>query len=234
MSPLFLLYRSVWVVLDWLYPPQCAGCQKTGYRWCEECQGKSPKVSEEHCIFCKRRLPEDGDCSGCLEQRRNLDRVYAWGYHDGPLRQALHKLKYRRDLGLGEVLAKHMIEVANQNSLDVEVVVPVPLGRKRKRERGYNQAALLARPIAMGLGLPYRTAALKRIRETQSQVGLTIEQRRENVADAFQADPKLVSCRKVGLIDDVMTTGATLEASASALKQAGAVEISGLILARTL
>jgi ComF family protein len=143
-------------------------------------------------------------------------------------------LKYRRDLGLGEVLARHLILIAEENTLPQDVIIPIPLGKRRRNERGYNQAALLARPLALALNISYRPRALKRIRETKSQVGLSFAQRRENVSGAFEAVPKLVSGRRVLLVDDVMTTGATLEAAAQALKNAGAADVQGLTLVKTV
>lgn len=234
VPPLFRLYQAIWVALDWLYPPQCAGCQESGFRWCEECRNNTPKVSIKHCIFCESRLPKSGVCACTEERNQYLDKVFAWGLHTGPLRQALHRLKYRRDLGLGEVLARHLILIAEENTLPQDVIIPIPLGKRRRNERGYNQAALLARPLALALNISYRPGALKRIRETKSQVGLSFAQRRENVSGAFEAVPKLVSGRRVLLVDDVMTTSATLEAAAQALKNAGAADVQGLTLAKTV
>ena len=115
---------------------------------------------------------------------------------------------------------------------DVDLIVPVALGPKRLKERGYNQANLLASPCAIRLGVECNQRALRRIRETRSQVGLSIVQRQNNVSGAFIADSKEVGGKRVLLIDDVLTTGATLNACAEALKQAGAVQIFSLTLAR--
>jgi ComF family protein len=155
-----------------------------------------------------------------------------WGLHSGPLREALHRFKYKRDLGLADAFAELLIEVFQRAGEETDLVVPVPLGRKRQRERGFNQAAMLAAAFSGKLGIVYRPGAAKRIRETRSQVGLSVPQRRENVAGAFQADPKTISGKRVLLIDDVLTTGATLNACARALKDAGAAAVVALTLAR--
>jgi ComF family protein len=144
----------------------------------------------------------------------------------------LHQFKYRRDLGLADAFAEHLVSIYTAAQVEVDLVVPVPLGRKRYQERGYNQAALLATAFSGRLGMRCLPAAVKRIKETKSQVGLNIEQRRENVANAFQADARLVSDKRILLIDDVLTTGATLNSCAEALKQAGAVQVITLTLAR--
>lgn len=125
-----------------------------------------------------------------------------------------------------------MVEKLERSCNDVELVVPVPLAPKRQRERGYNQAELLAHAIAGKLGIPFVPSAAKRIRETRSQVGLSIVQRRDNVAGAFWADPRHIDGKCVLLIDDVLTTGATLNACALALRHAGASKIVAMTVAR--
>jgi ComF family protein len=151
---------------------------------------------------------------------------------DGPLRLALHKLKYQQDMGLGDVLSRHLIYLVNGLAWDMDVIIPVPLSDKRLSKRGYNQAALLAHPIALNMKLPYLPKALRRTRETSSQVGLSIEERRENVDGAFMAKENSVGGRSVLVVDDVITTGATLNAIAKALKNGGADRVYGLTLAR--
>jgi competence protein ComFC len=133
---------------------------------------------------------------------------------------------------MGEALSKPLINLACQLNWDLDMVVPVPLGAARQKERGYNQASLLARPLAMQLNLNYRSKALLRVRETQSQIELNREQRKLNVAGAFRADPKNVAGKNVLVIDDVTTTGSTLDSCADALLYAGAGKVYGLTLAR--
>jgi len=116
----------------------------------------------------------------------------------------------------------------------IDIVVPIPLSDKRRKERGYNQVALVAMPLADSLKWLYKPQALKRVRETRSQVGLSLEERRVNVTNAFQADAGLVRDKSVLLMDDVATTGATLSAAASALSVAGAKKVYALTLARAL
>jgi ComF family protein len=115
---------------------------------------------------------------------------------------------------------------------EIDMVVPVPLGGKRQSKRGYNQAAALAKPLSWSLGLDYKPKALRRIRETASQVGLSKPERRSNVFRAFYADKVAVAGKRILIVDDVMTTGATLEACAHTLKQANAEKVYGLTLSR--
>jgi ComF family protein len=158
----------------------------------------------------------------------------SWLVFEGPIRSALHTLKYRRNMGLGDSLARQMASHVRAWDWPIDVVVPVPLGRKRMQERGYNQVGLVAMPLAALNGWKYAPRALARARETRSQVGLSAEERRENVTDAFRASPAQVSSQVVLLMDDVATTGATLSSCAAALLDAGARQVYALTLARAL
>jgi competence protein ComFC len=153
---------------------------------------------------------------------------------EGPIRNTIHSLKYRRNMALGDVLAGPLAAYARKLGWQVDLVVPVPLGKQRMKERGYNQAALLAMPVAYMQEWRYVPGSIFRIRETRSQVGLSAVERKENIADAFQADPAKVSGMAVLLIDDVTTTGATVAACSEALREAGATTIHALTLARAL
>jgi predicted amidophosphoribosyltransferase len=133
---------------------------------------------------------------------------------------------------LGEILARPLIELLKNQDWIIDLIVPVPLGVARLKERGYNQSALLTRPIALAQGISHRPRALTRTRETRSQVGLTFYERRENVAGAFLADSWLVKDCHALVVDDVATSSATLDACAVALIEAGAQKVYGLTLAR--
>lgn len=133
---------------------------------------------------------------------------------------------------MGEMLARHLIDLAASLPWQIDLVTPVPQGLDRKAERGYNQAALLAWPVALAFGWQYRPRALKKIRATRTQVGLSREQRWENVSNAFWADPRMVQGKQILVIDDVTTSGATLDCCAASLIKAGAGAVFGLTLAR--
>jgi ComF family protein len=141
-------------------------------------------------------------------------------------------LKYKGDIALGDVFARPLASQLLSYGWPVNLIVPVPIGVARKSERGYNQAALIAWPVALCAGIAYRPNALKKVRETRSQVGLPASERRTNVAEAFQADPKTVRGKSVLIMDDVTTSGATIEACTNALLSAGANQVYGLTLAR--
>jgi ComF family protein len=147
-----------------------------------------------------------------------------------PIRDALHALKYCRDLGPAQVLPEVLLRVWGELGWPVGVLIPVPLSVQRMHERGYNQAARVAHALGERVGLPVREKMLIRSRETASQVGLTLTERHSNVAGAFRAQE--VSRHCILLLDDVCTTGATLEAGAHALHEAGAADVFAVTVAR--
>jgi ComF family protein len=142
-------------------------------------------------------------------------------------------LKYRGDIALGEILARPLIELTYSHHWVIDAVVPVPIGIARKAERGYNQAAIIGFPLALGCGISYRPDWLVKIRETRSQVGLTLAERQENLREAFKANTESAVGKRVVIVDDVVTSGATMEACSVALLEAGVAETYGLTLART-
>ena len=159
----------------------------------------------------------------------------SWAVFDSPVQNALHTIKYRRNIGgFGDVLARQIVEFVRSLQWTVDLVIPTPLSRKRLKERGYNQVGLVARPLAYELGLQYAPEALSKVRETRSQVGLTVSERRENVSKAYQANPSMVMRKSVLLMDDVATTGSTIAACTEALLSAGAETIYVLTIARAL
>jgi ComF family protein len=143
-------------------------------------------------------------------------------------------LKYNHDLGLSETLSQHLIERFRDLAWPIDVITAVPLSPGRLSERGYNQSGLLARPLSMDQHITYLPGAIYRTRETASQVGLSANERHENVRDAFAARSNLVRQKNVLIIDDVATTGATINFCTYALLQAGARNVYSLTLARAV
>jgi competence protein ComFC len=234
INPVFYnCYRIFWMMLDWLYPPACAGCGAAGQRWCTNCQTNTLDIGMKVCEQCGEPN-HTGRCLYCRHSPPAYTAVRSWAVYGGPVRHALHQLKYRQNLALGDSLSVHLIQLYKKLNWPVDFIVPVPLSRKRKRTRGYNQAALLARPLSLATGIEYRPNALGRIRETVSQVGLSGQERLKNVSGAFTARPELVQGKKIMVIDDITTTGATIQHCATALLSAGAVEVYGLTVARAI
>jgi len=227
-----LLYKGALFLLDLLYPPHCVSCGRAGAWLCDECVAKISFLQPPFCLHCGLPLAKPGLCWQCQQNESYLEGLRSMAWHVSPLQEAVHALKYEgvRVLAapLGELLAQRWV----QDPLPVEVIVPVPLYRLRLRQRGYNQALLLARELATRLSLPLCADVLQRVRNTRSQVGLSRRERWENVWGAFQCSADAFAGARVLLVDDVCTTGATLEASAAALREAGARSVWALTLAR--
>ena len=230
----YRLYRLFWVWLDILYPPQCAGCSETAHRWCPNCQMNTRLVTAPICERCGAVTNGGVLCSRCEAHEPHYRSVRSWAYFDGPVRNAIHRLKYKRDISLGDTFAAPLAKLVLSLDWPLDLIVPMPLSRSRHTQRGYNQAALLARPLAWLSGVACRENAVIRSKDTTSQVGLSLEERRLNVKNAFVASSKFVKGRTVLLVDDVMTTGATMDACALALLEGGATDVYGLTMARAM
>src|SRR5258706_848429 len=229
----YILYRSIWGGLDLVFPPFCGGCRKPGSRWCEDCQKKVQILNGILCDVCGLPQNKAGVCDICFAVRPHFRALRAWAIFDDPLRSALHKLKYGRDLSLGDSLAGQMISFVLALNWPINVIVPIPPGKRRLRDRGYNQVGMIARPLVMALDVHYFANGLMRQKETRSQVGLTKQEREENVRDAFAAHAGLKG-KNVFVMDDVSTTGSTLSSSADALFLPGAKEVYAFTVARAL
>lgn len=234
LNPAFFFYRLAWKSLDLIYPPQCGGCNRPGSRWCNDCTKAVQHIPDPVCSRCGIPVEGTNICLDCQANYPNFHMLRSWSIFDFPVRAALHRLKYRRDIGLGDALAAQMREFVAALHWPIGLIVPVPLGRKRLQERGYNQVSLIARPLALAMGISFAPTALTRVRERKSQVGLTRTERHQNVCGAFQAEGTRVNGRIILLMDDVATTGSTLSSCAQALHQAGAQDVFALTVARAL
>ncbi|RLB47980.1 MAG: ComF family protein, partial [Deltaproteobacteria bacterium] len=171
-------------------------------------------------VFCP-------SCTALIEPAAESGAVFEYG---GPVADAIQRFKYDARSELGALLGSAMAEEASCWAGRVDAVVPVPLHWRRRRARGYDQAALLAKPIARSLGVPVLLRGLRRGRNTPSQVDLPHAERQRNIAGAFVAS-RLHALGRVLLVDDVRTTGATLGAASEALKAGGASEVHTFVLA---
>lgn len=230
----YSLYRFIWYSLDLIFPPNCGGCGRVGTRWCQDCNDKVITLLPTCCPVCGQKQNDISICSRCRLSRPTYSHLRSWAVFNDEIRNAIHKLKYQNDISLAEILSRPLITLISGFTWSIDIVIPVPLSDIRKKDRGYNQAALIAFPIALAMGMKYRPTALRRVRDTESQVGLTYLQRHENVNGAFLANTKVVNARNVLIVDDVTTSGATLNACADALRLAQAKNVYAVTLARAL
>lgn len=205
-----------------------------GWRWCPDCQERVPRINKPFCDKCG--IPTKGTdiCEKCRSNPPAYRMMRSWAVFDSPVQNALHTIKYRGNIGLGDMIAMQMTDYFHALQWPVQAIIPVPLGKNRLKERGYNQTALVARPLAHEVGMEYLPQALRKTRETRSQVGLTASQRQENVHNVYQADPEVVKRRSILLMDDVATTGSTISACTESLLLAGAHDVYVLTIARAL
>ncbi len=224
-----------WKLVDVLFPPRCAGCGEWGKRYCSSCFQKIRIIKPPICSVCGEPLNQGQSsiCERCSSLEYRFSAVRSWGYFGGSLQKAIHRLKYKRDICLGEILAQPLVELLHAQDWNIDLITVVPLDKRRSKERGYNQGLVLAKPIGWISGLMVTDAVLKRVKITRSQVGLSVNQRKENVNGAFKAHPELISGKNILVIDDVMTTGSTINACADALLKANAEKVYAITLARS-
>jgi ComF family protein len=201
-------------VLDLVFPPQCIGCKRhVGSLLCADCQASlisSVPVNE---------------ADSPLQERR------ATAEYGGSLQQAIHAFKYSGKRGFATVLAVRLAATYAESGWTPTLITAVPLHANRKRSRGFNQAALLAQELSTIIKIPFRAEIIERVKDTRPQVGLGKQDRQQNMESAFKAVPSISVGQQIVIVDDVYTTGATIRACASALREAGASKVWALTVA---
>jgi len=223
------------MALDFLFPRWCVGCGREGNFICPSCRQSLHRIIPPLCPKCGRPQSSAILCSNCVGWQAEVDGIRSPFQFDGAIRQAIHQLKYGNIRALAELLAQWLNDYLVSNPVPGEVLVPVPLHHERLRERGYNQSGLLAKELGKLTNLPVVDDCLIRQRYAPPQARTsTVDERRSNVANAFLCRDRRLEGKQVLLIDDVSTSGSTLDACAQALKEAGATTVWGLVLAREI
>ena len=223
-------------VLDFIFPPSCAGCGTTGSLICVNCQKQFVWIKEPICEICGQPTLKSGRCLPCTKVPPAIDQIRAPILYTEAVTRIIHNFKYYDQFALAKPLANLMSAAIPQfnSNLFAELIVPIPLHKKREKQRGFNQAGLLAKELGRTSNMAISYDALHRVKETSSQAKLTRKERISNMTDAFDVAGELVQGKHILLVDDVCTTGATLFAAAAQLKAAGARSVRGLCVARAL
>jgi competence protein ComFC len=231
-------------VLDFIYPQHCAICKKHLNREeedvCEACWNSLAILPDPFCPYCRSFYePGDTKCSFCRSagsagEDRMIPMVRSLGRFDDYYKVLIHQLKYGKKIPLGRKLAQRLGEtiIGSSNYMESDFLVPVPLHKSRYRERGFNQSEIVAEEISKTTGVTSLKNVLKRKKNTKDQTDLSPQEREQNVKGAFVVtEPETVSGKRIILVDDVITTGATLSECARMLRQAGAERILGMTIA---
>lgn len=200
--------------------------------WCAACDAALPYLSAPHCPVCALPTPGGEVCGHCLAQPPLFTHTTAVFGYSFPLDKLIQNMKYGEQLALAHALAKKLARALDKSNLP-DYIIAMPLHPAKLRERGFNQSLLLAASIARELDIPLLPDACRRLRDTPAQSSLPWKARKKNVRNAFSCDMNL-SGKRVALVDDVLTTGASLNELAEAVAKAGAIQISAWVVARTL
>jgi len=227
------------LILDILYPKFCINCKKEGFYLCDDCLSLIEILDREYCPFCFPAKLSTGTCSKC-KSTHYLDGLYfACSYENKTIKRLIHEFKYEpyvRDYSelLTFLLISHLANLRKTFSdFNGFIVIPVPIFIKKKKVRGYNQAEEIAKQFAKYLKLQLLPDILIKTKNTISQTELTKEERKENIKNAFLVkDRELIENKSILLIDDVFTSGSTMDECSRILKENGAKEVFGMAVAR--
>jgi len=222
--------------LDLIFPKFCVGCNLEGEWICQNCHNKIVMVATQVCPDCNRISAHGRYCVKCRKKHRLSGIIVITYYEEGPIKEAIHNLKYNNVTELGDFLGKMMVGPLKDNLNiinDKVILTAVPMHFLRQAQRGYNQSEILANIIGNELKIEKNFKIIKKFRKTKSQVKFSGKKRRENLKNSFKIiDKNTVKNRTVIIVDDVTTTGATLEECAKVLREAGVKRVWGLVVAR--
>ena len=232
-NSIYRIFDNCLTFAQWLMSPVCLLCGGHGDvdGLCEGCRNSLPRLTGMHCPVCAIPDPAGELCGRCLNKPPHFDRVVAPFMYEFPATVLIQGLKYRGNLACARPLAAGLAADLEKEPYP-DLVIPMPLARARLASRGFNQAMELARRVAMEFGLDVAVDVCHRTREGTPQAALPWKQRATNVRNAFVCDVD-VNGKSVAVVDDVLTTGATLNELALTLKRRGAREVIGWIAART-
>jgi ComF family protein len=220
-------------IMQTLFAKRCLLCGAVSDGdFCQPCHVSLPHLPSHHCVICALPLATADVCGACLANPPAFERSIAAASYTFPIDALLHSLKYEAKLALAPVLADLL--TARISTADLpDFVLAMPLHPAKLRERGFNQALEIARRVSKTTGVELLPLAARRVKDTRSQTGLPWKEREKNIQGAFACEADL-SKRRIAIVDDVMTTGATLNELAKVLRKGGASGVSVWVVARTL
>ncbi len=224
----------VWNALDWIYPPSCCGCGIIGSDICPECFSQVEIYRPDPtCKICGGDANSTKICPTCSNQNPRYDRICSWGIYSGILKLIIQEYKFNRRIKLADFLIDPLVKCIVDWNPVIDIIVPVALSKQRMKTRGYNQSAIIAKMIAERIDVEFSGKALIRMKNTKPQVSLSAKERCLNVVDAFSANLSFVKGKNILLVDDIITTGATINECTKALKNSGANKVYVFTIART-
>ena len=224
--------RSIFERLTLAQPCVLCGCMSRAGLWCETCEQALPYLQAPQCIHCALPIPSGDWCGHCLSHPPKFSRSTALYSYTFPINKLIQQLKYGDQLALADTFASKLAQRLDRARLP-DLIIAMPLHPNKLKQRGYNQSLLLARKLAQELDVKLITHACRRVRDTPSQSSLPFKERGKNMRNAFVCEVDL-SGMKVALVDDVLTSGASMDALAAAALKRGASEVQVWVVARTL
>lgn len=227
-------------VLDLLFPKFCISCGKEGSYLCQDCFSLIDILERQYCPFCPQpKVVLDGKTCNFCKKSKSLNGLYcAASYNNFIVKKLINQFKYEpyiKELSkpLSSLIVVHLINLDKVENFQDYILVPIPLHKKKLKKRGFNQAGEIAKEFSENLKIPVFNDALIKTKQTSAQVELKKEEREENIKGVFLCQkPELVMGKKILLIDDIFTTGSTMEQCARLLQEAGAKEVWGVVVAR--
>ncbi len=225
-------------IQDWLLPRLCPACGDPagpGLELCPGCEQTLPMLLHAcpRCAIPYEHPDTRGECGACQQNPPAFARSVALYHYSPPVDYFIRALKFHQQLGLARLLGTRLARRLLPETARPDLIIPVPLHAARLRERGYNQALEIARPLARVLNVPLDFRSLLRVRATAPQTGMAVAARRKNLRAAFALEPGAeMKNLRVALVDDVMTTGSTVQAAAQCLQAAGVQDVEIWVVAR--
>lgn len=215
-------------LLELLYPPKCPFCGKIWSGICENCRENYPMIQEPRCMKCGKPIRENTEeyCYDCKKTKHYYEVGRSLWVHKEPVNEAIYAFKYKNQRVYGEIFARELAKAYGKllKQQEVKLIIPIPLHKSRRRKRGYNQTEILAKYLGKYTGIEVDCISLARVKRTSPQKRYNNKERKKNIKNAFVLKRKM-NVENVVLIDDIYTTGSTIDEAARILKEAGVINV---------